>query len=276
MTRAGAVLLLLTSGATLSFGAKKEIVQLQRDMAILQSDVRSLQSSLNQSLGEARALAEQTLDRVNDVHAAGALRNQSVAENWDKLNLTIATLNAKLSQNAADNVATRETIADLNIRLQRLEQKLEDIGNSVLALQNSGGPPAGMPAETLFQSAIRDKMAGQLELALNGFEQYVKHYGSTEMAADAEFYMGEIHYQRGELAEAEAALSGVVDRHPKSGKAADAMLLRALTREKRGEFRAAQADLKKLLSTYRRSNAAKRAETELSRLERSASRACSR
>ena len=42
-------------------GANKETIQLQRDVALLQEDVRTLQRSLNEKMTELRILVEQTL-----------------------------------------------------------------------------------------------------------------------------------------------------------------------------------------------------------------------
>jgi TolA-binding protein len=275
------LILLVLAGKAVSYGASKEIVQLQRDVALLQYDLRSLQRSFDQSLGGTRALTQQTLDRVNQIHSSGVARNENIAKNWDKLNLTIATiatLGTRLDQSISEYVATREAINGLSARLARLEQRLEDIGNSITELQSSarrpspsellGGPPPGMTAENLFQSALRDKLAGHLDMALDEFTQYVRYYGNTELAASSQFYIGEIQYHRGELPAADKALSTVIERYPKSGKAADALLMRAFVREKQGEHAAAKDDLGRLLKTYTGSDAARRATSELKRLNR--------
>ena len=43
------------------FGANKEMVQLQRDVALLQEDVKTLQRSLDEKMSALRTLVEQTL-----------------------------------------------------------------------------------------------------------------------------------------------------------------------------------------------------------------------
>jgi TolA-binding protein len=273
------LVLLLATQMAISFGANREIVQLQRDIALLHDDMRSLETSLDQSLGGFRVIAQQTLDRVNQIHTAAAIRNDNIAENWEKLNLTVAALNTKLNQNVTEYLATRDAMADLSARLARLEQRLADIGNSVTALQNAqpsvsvsevfGVPPPGTTAESLFQSALGDKLAGRLDLALDEFQQYLRYYGNTELAAGSQFYIGEIHYHRGDLLLADEALTAVIERYPKSGKAADALLMRALLREKQGELAAARTDLGRVLERYRGSDAARRASPELKRLHRS-------
>lgn len=273
------LMLLVLVGQAASYGASKEIVQLQRDIAFLQDDLRLLQRSVDQGVGGTMALTQQILDRVNQMHSADAVRSKNFAENWEKLNVTVAKLAATLDRSTSEYLATREAVNGLNAKLTRLEQRLQDISDSVTRLQSSvvrpspsdvlGGPPAGMNAESLFQSAMRDKLAGRWEMALDEFEQYVRYYSNTELAASSQFHIGEIQYRQGDLAAADEALTAVVERYPKSGKAADALLMRALVREKRGEHGAADDDLNRLVRTYAGSDAARRAATELKRLGRS-------
>jgi TolA-binding protein len=272
------LILFVLAGQAVSNGASKEIVQLQRDVALLQYDLRSLQRTLDQSAGGTRALAQQTLDRVNQLHDSDVAKSENIAKNWDKLNLNMATLGTKLDQGISEYIATREAIRGLSARLAKLEERLEDIGNSVNELQSSaghlstselpGGPPPGMTAENLFQSALRDKLAGHLDMALDEFTQYVRYYGDTELAASSQFHIGEIQYHRGEFPAADKALSTVIERYPKSPKAADALLMRALVSEKQDEHGAARDDLNRLLKTYKGSDAARRAAAELKRLNR--------
>jgi tol-pal system protein YbgF len=269
------VLLLMLSQSLASFAASKEIVQLQRDVALVQNDVNQLQRTLDQGLGGTNALTQQTLDRVNEIHAAEVSKNANIARNWEKLNLAIANLTTRLDRGMSEYLATREAIAGLTTRLERLEQRLEDIGNSVTHTRSSaglsfsealGGPPPGMTAEGLFQSALRDKLAGHLDLAVDEFTQYVHYYGNTELASSSQFHIGEIQYLRGELAAADISFTAVIERYPKSGKAPDALFLRALVREKQGDKEAARADLNRLLKSYPGSDAARRAANELKRV----------
>jgi hypothetical protein len=60
--------------------ASKEIVQLQRDLALLDDPVRMLQSSMEEKIGAVSALLPQKFDRVNEVHAAKAVLNSDLDE----------------------------------------------------------------------------------------------------------------------------------------------------------------------------------------------------
>jgi TolA-binding protein len=273
------LLLLALTQTAVSFAANRDIVELQRDLALLQHDVQLLQRSLERGLGGTKELAQQTLHRVDQIHSAEVVRNENFAKNWEKLNLAIATLTVRLDQNTAEYLATREAIAGLSTKLARLEQKVLDVttwrseqqsSTRLSPLEVLDGPPSGMTAQSLFEAAMRDKLAGHFDLALDEFGQYLRYYGDTDLAASSQFHIGEIHYHRGELPAADEAFGAVIERYPNSSKAADALLMRALVRENQGESAAASDDLNRLLKAYRGSDAAKRAATQLKRMKRAA------
>ena len=64
--------------------ASKEIVELQRDVALLQEQVRSLQSSQDQKIASLQTMVQQTLDTVNRLNTSLALLGNSIQSNADK------------------------------------------------------------------------------------------------------------------------------------------------------------------------------------------------
>ena len=58
------------------------------------------------------------------------------------------------------------------------------------------GSPAGPPAsaDTLYSNGLRDITSGKYELARGEFQDYLKYYGDTDLASNAQFYLGEIAY----------------------------------------------------------------------------------
>src|SRR5579885_2994793 len=94
----------------------------------------------------------------------------------------------------------------MNSKLSRLQTQIGDIKNIVSTMPppapaagtGAGGlsqqaPPPGM----LFENARKDFQAGRYDLAGQEFNEYIRRYGDTDQAADAQFYLGEIFYQQG-------------------------------------------------------------------------------
>ena len=125
------------------FGANKEMVQLQRDVALLQDDVRTLQRSLDEKMSALRTLVEQTL-------AAAAKSGTSVAvlesgirdrmlEQQKTLTGPVVTMGTKIDQMATDFQTLRESISDLTERMNKMQTQLVDLNNTVKVMS---APPA--------------------------------------------------------------------------------------------------------------------------------------
>ena len=61
---------------------------------------------------------------------------------------------------------------------------------------------------------MRDKSAGNADLAIEQFQNYLKWFGSTDLAPNAQYYIGEIKYLRGDL---DGALMAFEEHPPAPG-----------------------------------------------------------
>lgn len=263
-----------------ALAANKDIVQLQREVALLEDRVRMLQRSMDERMGSILALVRQTLDRVNLAHTENAVMHNTVTERLRRMeqsvSLPVATLSTKLDQAASDSLALRESLAETDARLKRMEQKLVDVENAVRIMQAPplppsasgamGGPPAGVTAQGLFQAATKDQLAGNYDLALQEFQEYLRYFRNTELAASSQFHIGEIAYMKGDWKSAQRSLGIVIQQYPKSGVAPDALYLKAKALLKQGRRSEAIQQLNKLVRSYRNSDAAIRAQSDLKSL----------
>lgn len=97
--------------------------------------------------------------------------------------------------------------------------------------------PTALPEtpEALYRAAYEDYMRGNYELALQGFQEYVKRYPDTELTDNAQYWIGECYDALGRLDEALAAFSTVLEKYPASDKAAAAQLKKGLVFLKKGD-----------------------------------------
>jgi tol-pal system protein YbgF len=106
------------------------------------------------------------------------------------------------------------------------------------AVGGAGQPPAAgaqpdtptMSATDLYNSAARDYNSGKLDMASQEFTQYLKWYGNTDQAANAQYYIGQIHYSQRQYETAANDFDTVLERYPDNNpKAADAMYYKGLS-----------------------------------------------
>src|SRR5271168_2944638 len=90
--------------APFAFGASKEIQELQRDVALLQDQVRTLQRGQDEKLAAMQALVQQTLDSVNRTTSALAVMenkfNDAMQQQRQSVSGPVASVGQKLDQMA--------------------------------------------------------------------------------------------------------------------------------------------------------------------------------
>ncbi len=280
-TRWAAVLLLVA--ACVCPAQRKEYVELQREIALLGEQVRSLRSAMDEQFNRLTLLVQQAADAAARTNTAVAsLDNdlrQRLREQEASVGRPVAAIGAKVDQLAAEFQALRESVAELNRRMGRLELQIVDISSAVRTLQappappaGAGGPPAGLSAESLYQNALRDKNGGNLELALKEFTDYLQYFGNTELAPNAQFYIGEIYYLRGEMDEAIRAFDLVLERYPENNKTADAHYMKGMALLKVGRRNQARDEFYSLIERFPNHELAAKAKAQLRALGLPASR----
>ena len=119
---------------------------------------------------------------------------------------------------------------------------------------------------------MKDYLAGNYNLAGPEFADYVKLFGDTELAADAQYYLGEIFYQQKQYPQAISAFDQVLERYSEGKKTADAHYKKGLALLKQGRRDAAAKEFREVIRKFPNSPAASQAAAELKGLGLSAGR----
>jgi len=264
------VLLTAVLALPLASAASKEIVELQRDVALLQDQVRTLQSSQDQKIASLQTLMQQTLDTVNRLNTSLALLGNNIEANATRTTPAVAALNGRLDQVAQSFNDLRDNVQDLSARIGKIDAAIADLKNTVnLAIHPpapppganinpeapqggattpSSGPPAGMTAEQSYTNAYRDYKAGQFDLALQEFEDYLKYFPATQFAPNAQFYIGYILYNKGSYDKAVTAFDTVNEKYDDNLKSSDAHYMKGMALIKLGRRDAAVKEFKVVIA----------------------------
>jgi len=241
---------------SLTFAASKEIMELQRDLAQLDEKVTAMQRSQDERLGAIQALVKQALDAANTANTSVVLLQnnlqQTSKDQQSKVVTTVTDMGTKMDSMTTDFSALRESVADISSKVGKLQQQMVDLGNAVRSMTPAAAPPpsgtAGIgpgpgPAtgsippvssETLYQNANRDRSGGKDDLALQEYNDYLKYYGNTDLAPNAQYYIAEIHFRQNQLDEALQEFDMVLEKYPDNNKTADALYMKGATLVKTG------------------------------------------
>ncbi len=202
----------------------------------LQGDVRGDLFQMNQQLLQIQELSGQSQRRLQELRSSLEARQQDVPP---------VTPPAAPSQTPRDSAAGAAP------------------GAQVPAAAPSG-PAAGSPGPNqLFQSSLDQLRRGSPGSARRGFEELLRQYPTSELAGEAQFYIGEALAGEGNLAAADTAYGTVVARYSESARAPTALYKRALLLQQRGNVAMARTALNELVRRYPRSDEAQLARERL-------------
>ena len=272
----------------LVFGASKEIVELQRDVALLQDQVRTLQRSVDEKVSSLQTLLQQTLDASNRTNTAIAVMqdrfNDALKQQQQSVTGPVASVGTKLEQMSEDFRAVRETVLDMNSRMGKLDAKLADLQNTINIIKNPpaapppvtgvggtspaataqpAGPPPGMNPESTYTNAFRDYTSGSYDLAMQEFTDYLKYFPNTQFAPNAQYYIGDIYSKRKDYENAIQAFDAVLEHYSENSKTAAAHYKKGEALLALGRRDAAAREFRDIVAHFSDSEVAPRAKAQL-------------
>ena len=279
---AGAVMVLTLALPAVAGAANKEHQLLMAEIRMLQEH----QQQLQQMLG---GLAD-TL-KVMTTRLEGDADNTRKAFADEKL----------LVSGIGDAVRVlREKADDTNVRLSTMTQELQALRQSVASMPStqsaltpststdpttgepapSSNAPAGSPSAAgsasaanisptrMYDQSYADYSAGQYDLAIEGFQAFIRTFPTSPNADEAQLYVGYSLYNAGKNAEAVAALQKVISDYAQSNSVSSAYYKLGLTYEALKQPDAARKAFETVVQKYPSSYDAVLAQQALERLKR--------
>jgi len=278
----------------------REIVELQQSVNQLIQGQKDMQTTLAQNAAVDKTLMEQSMDTVNKLTGTMMGLQKTVQDMQANSGARLDTMSTQI-QGISDNL--QETLARMGKLNQQLTDAQNAIQGIDAKLASSAPPPTaavpgasgasgtpvaanygGLPpipgapagaaslpasapsADLLYSNGLRDLNGKKYELAAQEFGDYLKFYGTTDLASNAQFYLGEISFAQQQYDQAIDAYSKVIDNYPKSFKLAPAHLKRALALINLGEKTSGVSELRMVVKTYPGTDEEKRAKAKLQEL----------
>jgi len=110
---------------------------------------------------------------------------------------------------------------------------------------------------------VRDLQTGKSDLAQQEFQQYLQYFPNTELAANAQYYLGEIAYNHGDYNGAVDAFDAVLERYPENPKTPDAHYMKGMALLKANQRNRAVQEFRALVQNYPHTDDARKALAQL-------------
>jgi len=270
----------------------REIIELQRDVTSILQGQKDLSTQMTQDHTVMKTLVEQSGDTVGKLNGTMSALQKSMQDVQANSGARLDTMSTQV-QGLSDN------LEEIKSRLGKLNQQLVDLQNTVQSLDAkvSGGggtapstgvsnpgagmssqPPAGgnmaptsgggpaPSADTLYSNGLRDITSGKYDLARQEFQDYLKYYGDTDLASNAQFYLGEIAYSQKNYDQAVSEFDKVLNNYPKSFKLAPARLRKGMALIELGQKTSGVRELREVVKRYPGTDEERKARAKLKEL----------
>lgn len=267
-------LLLVASLAPNAVGQRKEIVQLQRDMALLQDSLRQMQQETAERLVALEALVKQGIDKQDKLAAGQAVIERSVAALDDALTEPQRTTSAKVDSLTDQFTSLRATVEEMGSSIEDLQVDVRDIKTHLTTIPGplegeEGEEAAGIGgSDAIFEGAMNDYLRGNIDPARQGFMDYLALYPTHGKAAEAQYWLAETHYSAADFEEAARQFDQVYKRYPLSKSVPDSLYKLGMSLAKlRGREDEAAKAFESVLERFAESSVAPLARAELNSLQ---------
>ena len=279
----------------------REIVELQQSINQLIQGQQAIQTAITQNQAVEKTLIEQSLDSVNKLSTTMGGLQKNVEDMQATSGARLDTMSTQV-QGVSDNLQEllarmgklNQQLTDTQNAIQSIDAKLAGTAPptaapSAPAPGNSNGPnpsggdaaaapPApgpftqGAPAagstpppssDLLYSNGLRDLNGRKYDLAGQEFQDYLKYYSDTDLASNAQFYLGEIAFAQEQFDRAVDAYGKVIEKYPKSFKLAPAHLKRGLALIQLGEKAMGVRELRLVVKLYPGTDEDRRARAKL-------------
>ena len=271
----------------------REIIDMQRDITSLLQGQKDMSTQMTQDHTVLKTLVEQTSDNVGKLNATMGSVQKSVQDVQANSGARLDTMSTQV-QGLSDN------LEEIKSRLGKLNQQLVDLQSAVQSIDakisgsapasattgaaipsngvsNGTMAPASAPssapgaspapsADMLYSNGLRDITSGKYDLARQEFQDYIKYYSDTDLASNAQFYLGEIAYSQKQYQDAVTEYDKVLTVYPKSFKLAPALLKKGMALIELGQKASGVRDLREVVRRYPGTEEERRARAKLKEL----------
>jgi tol-pal system protein YbgF len=252
--------------------ADKEQQQMMADIRMLQEQTQFLANMLR-SVTDALTAMSAKIDEQ-----AGADRKAAADSK-----LTIDALTSEVR-------VIREKLDDNGVRLSSLTQEVDAMRQSIqqvpLSRLSAGGAPdvpapraadgaaalptvpVGTSPNRLWESAMADYSASQWNLAIQGFESYLRTFPTYDKADDAQVYIGHSYFGDGKFDKAIEAYDKAIRAYPSADAIPDAYYRKGVALANLMQTDEAQQTWDALIATFPTSDAAVLAKQRIDQLKK--------
>jgi tol-pal system protein YbgF len=283
----GLGLALLACCASPAAAQSRREMQMMADIRMLQEQTQQLQQQMTAALEQLTATLKTINGRIDDQAAATrkSFADQKLAV--DQFGSDLRVVRERIDENTVRITSLSQEVEALRLAIPQFPQAAAmptdpsipapaGTAPGVAPTTPAGPAPAtptvalapGMTPQRLYNTALADFTAGQWALCIDGFDTYLRNFSRTDLADDAQWYVGECYQQDGKFTEAIEAYNRVITNYPKGDRVPDAYYKRGMALSAAGQTDRARESFETLMKMFPDHDMSRMAKQQVDRLNR--------
>lgn len=202
------------------------LVKTESDISTLRTDVKAAKTSIHEM--------QKRVDML-DANIKGTVDLQKVVADTgariDQLTTDLQILQGKVEENNFRLSEFAQKFDDKIFKIGELNGRIEELEAKVKTLTEKGAGTTPAPSDKdkkpeakalgpsdAYRAAKDDFDKKNFDLAIAGFQNYLKQFPDASQADSVQYWIGECYYAKNEFSKAAEAFSKVIKNYPKSDK----------------------------------------------------------
>ena len=242
------------------------------DVRILQEDITSFRTAQQKADSARAAQIAQVIASLGEVNDSLRSTNARVGRWQANAQGDLRSIQEQLVQIQELTGASQQRLIELRSQIeernaQTAPSPVAPIPGDTSKVPATASQPAPQPAPpgpaTLYRLAFDQMSRGSHGTARSGFQDLLTQYPNSDLAPDAQYYIGETLQAEGNTTAADSVFSVVVAKYPNAPRAATALYKHGVYLQKAKRDREARQAFQTLVDKYPRSDEAALAREQL-------------
>lgn len=247
----------------------QQLTYLNDQIVALEGRINTLQESINGELGRIQGKEAESATKIDQLEQDTMRLSEEVEDNGVVIS---GIVERDLNEMLFSLEALTQRVANLESGIRR---QYDQPGQGVPAAEEVGEEEPGtensdesISTERVLYNASKDFFdQGRFEEGMEGFREFLDRHPKSELADNAQYWIGECYMALKEYDRAIAAYEDVKKKYPKGNKVPDAMFKQAMAFFEKGDETSTRILLKRIVSAFPESDQAKVAEQRLETLK---------
>jgi tol-pal system protein YbgF len=252
-----------------------DVVSLKKRTSSLEEEIRKggvhQLEELDFEIKKSKAELNVDIDRIREEMASLRGGIEVARHELELSRESLATLEMKIDEEKISTTiikSLQKRTTDTEARISSMDSRLIELERKVVLKTSVKEDIASKKPDPLYNKSLLLLKDRDYENALNSFKEFIELFPDHELTDNAQYWIGEIFYAKGDWERAILEFDDVIKKYPKGDKVPAALLKEGLSFSRLGAKKESRLLLTRVIENYPKSNEADIAKKKLDNLDK--------